>query len=133
MMPRFPLGLRREDMRSFISLCRIIITGGQHTLDQTHTHTHIERERGGVLPGNSADIICSELIYAKPIPFPSVVVFIVASNVSCPWVSPLPVNVHTYPMIMFIHINTELYVSYLQTDSLNEEGEQRPCRLMEYS
>ena len=97
----------------------------------THTHT---QKRGSVLPGNSADTICSELIYAKPIPFPSDVVFIAAtSNVSCPWVSPLPANLHTHPMIMFIHINTKVYVSYLQTDSLNEEGEQRPCWLMEYS
>lgn len=48
--------------------------------------------------------------------------------------SALAVILHTYAMIMVIYsINMDIYVSYLQTESLNEEGELRPCWLMEYS
>lgn len=31
------------------------------------------------------------------------------------------VNLHTYAVIMSIHINMEVYVSYSQTESLKEE------------
>lgn len=37
--------------------------------------------------------------------------------------SALSVNLHTYAMIMSIRRNMEVYVSYSQTESLNEEGE----------
>lgn len=42
-------------------------------------------------------------------------------------------NPHTYPTVEFIYINADVYVSYLQAESQNEEGEQRLCWLMEYS
>lgn len=46
----------------------------------------------------------------------------------------LSVIPHTYAMIMVIYsINMDIYVSDLQTESQNEEGEQWPCWLIEYS
>lgn len=69
------------------------------------------------------------LIYAKPIPFPLDVFATFSYSFSmfpAPGSAPSG-NLHTYAMIMFIYINMDFYVSYLQSESLNEEGSRGPA------